>query len=84
MKKAIEGMAGSLHALTGFYQYNVGLVEAMDIQRNIPNTFGTVIDRECRDSVGRPLQGPELDACISEIQREAYEKVRCKPPARRA
>jgi len=75
MKKAIEGMVGSLHALTGFYQYNVGLVEAMDIERGMPNALGTVIDRECRDSVGRLLQGPELDSCISELQREAYEKA---------
>jgi len=69
LKKAVSRLSG-LHQSNPFSEFNISLMEALQVQRGIPGVLQEIVVREC---VG--MAGPAFDACQIEVQREAEERA---------
>lgn len=69
LKQAVARMNGQIRP-DPVLLHNIGLAEALDARRGIPGVLDGIIARECRELNGSAYQGPDLDACVFEVERE--------------
>ena len=69
LKRAVARLNG-LHQSNPFSEFNISLMEALQIQRGIPGVLQEIVVRECAG-----MAGPAFDACQIEVQHEAEERA---------
>ncbi|MFN7980408.1 MAG: VWA domain-containing protein [Vicinamibacterales bacterium] len=69
LKRAVARLNG-LHQSNPFSEFNITLMEALQIQRGIPGILQEIVVRECAG-----MAGPAFDACQIEVQHEAEERA---------